>query len=159
LYLTPPVCLLLLTLRLAGKNLTNARAWSLEFRSGWAVGAVWLGLIHLFLPLFGLDPRQDVVERRNRPAAWAISGALVGLTLCFAGAAGDALPVEGVLGGVPWGMLATLALLFLWAILERLADPSEAITVARDGGAACRLAGLLIALGLLLGRAFADLTA
>src|SRR5262249_23316415 len=120
---------------------------------------LWLGGISTFLPLFGLSPREDVVERRNHPAAWAISGALVGLTLCFAGAVGSADPAEEMLSEVPRGLLATLALLLLWAILERLASPSEAITVERDGGAAWRLAGVLIALGLLLGQAFADGTA
>jgi hypothetical protein len=94
-----------------------------------------------------------VLERRNGAAAWAIAGAFVALTLCFAG---------GNIGNGPgWWVvvfaagLSTMSFFGLWFAFEALARPSRAITLDRDLAAGLRLAGLLIAMGIILGRGVA----
>ena len=105
------------------------------------------------LPCFGVSPKLDALERRNGAAAWAVAGALVGLTLAFAG---------GNIGNGPgWWVvvfaagLASGALLGGWAVVELATDTAETVTVERDTASGVRLAGLLTAAGLVLGRAAA----
>ncbi|MFN7138845.1 MAG: hypothetical protein ACK4UN_05870 [Limisphaerales bacterium] len=50
-----------------------------------AMGAAWLGTTRSTWRFLGLSARDDVVERKNRAAAYAICGMLIGNTLCFAG--------------------------------------------------------------------------
>jgi hypothetical protein len=118
-----------------------------------AVGAAWTGLGVRLLPWFGLDVRRDVAERRNDAAAVAIGGAVLGSALCFAG---------GNIGDGPgwWvvliaALMANAGLFWVWGVLERLSNVSEVVTVERDLAAGIRLAGVLIASGLVLGRAVA----
>jgi uncharacterized membrane protein YjfL (UPF0719 family) len=117
------------------------------------MGAAWLGLGARCFPLLGVSPRDDVVERGNRAAAHAIGGALVAVMLCFAG---------GNIGDGPgWWVvvfsaaLATATLLLLWLALDLLSGISDTVTVERDAAAGVRLAGFLVACGLILGRAVA----
>ena len=118
-----------------------------------AMGAAWVGLAKAGLPLLGLSVRDDVLERGNRAAGMAIGGALLGLTLCFAG---------GNIGDGPgWWVvvfaaaMATGTSFLLWGILDRFAGMTEKITVDRDVAAGLRAAGLFVGLGLILGRAVA----
>src|SRR5579864_4989161 len=117
------------------------------------MGIAWLGVAILFMPFAGLSARDDAIERRNPGAACAICGALVGLTLCFAG---------GNIGNGPgWWVvvysagLATAALFVLWIGLQVFTQISDSVTIGRDVAAGLRLAGFLIAAGLVLGRAVA----
>ena len=117
------------------------------------VDVAWLGLSTRLVPLFGLSARDDVVERGNRAATWAVTGALVGVTASIAG---------GNIGGGPdwWAdvissFLATATLFALWFCLECLTSISENITVGRDDASGVRLAGFLSAAGLVLGRGVA----
>jgi hypothetical protein len=122
------------------------------------VGAEWIWFARLFVPLLGISARDDVAERRNRAAAYPILGAFIGLTLAFLGVvdgAGPALRQETFGPILGYGILATVAWYALWWLLERLARVSEAITVERDEAAGWRLAGFLVATGLLLGYTFA----
>jgi hypothetical protein len=156
LYVTPPGCLLVLALCLVGK--TEAVAGPSGWLSCCIIGAALLAVATWSFPWLGLSARDDVAERRNLPAAWAISGAQVGVALAFGGATGDAL--ASLEGNAPLlGALGVAALFGLWGVLERWAGFSEAITVERDAGAGCRLAALLPALGLLLGRALSGILA
>lgn len=117
------------------------------------LGAAWLGLTQTLLPLLGVSTRDDVVERGNRGAAYALGGALLGIILCFAGAnIGDGPGWWVVLFSAA---LATGALLALWATLDALTGLSDTITVDRDAAAGVRLAGYLVATGAILGRAVA----
>ncbi len=82
------------------------------------MGVAWVAVGLRFLALFGLSPRDDVIERGNRAAAQAIGGAVLGITLCFAGAnIGD---------GPGWwvvvfsGALATGTFFVLWVRLKKL---------------------------------------
>ena len=114
------------------------------------LGAAWVGVTVRALPLLGVSPRDDVLERGNRAAADAVSGALLALTFCFAG---------GNIGDGPgwWvvvfaGGLATAALFLTWAILEASSAVTETVTIDRDRAAGIRLAGFLVACGVIFGR-------
>jgi len=118
-----------------------------------ALGAAWVLVATEALPYLGYSLRDDVLERRNGAAAWAIAGALVALTLCFAG---------GNIGNGPgWWVvvfaaaLSTAGFFGLWLVVELSARPSRAITTDRDLATGLRLAGLLTAVGIILGRGVA----
>lgn len=116
-------------------------------------GSAWVGFGLVWVPWLGLSARDDVVERGNTAAAWAIGGGVLGLTACFAGA--------NIGNGPGWwvvlftGGLATLAWFGSWLLLELSGQPSESIGIERDVASGLRLGGLLIAGGLVLGRAAA----
>jgi hypothetical protein len=117
------------------------------------LGAAWVGVWIRWLAVTGISTRDDVVERSNGSAALAVTGALFGITLAYAG---------GNVGNGPgWWVvvfsaaLATLALFGAWILLETLTGVSDIITVDRDPSAGLRLGGFLIAGGLILGRSVA----
>jgi hypothetical protein len=135
-------------------------ASSFDVRDDWrylafylVLGAAWVGLWIRWLAVTGISTRDDVVERANVSAAIAISGAMLAITLCYAG---------GNIGDGPgWWVvvfsaaLATMALFAGWLLLEFTSAVSETVTVDRDPAAGLRLAAFLIAAGLILGRAVA----
>ena len=117
------------------------------------MGAAWVGVGSLFLPWLGVSPRLDALERRNTSAAAAVAGALLGLTFAFAG---------GNIGNGPgWWVvvfssgLATVSLFAGWAAVEAAGHVAESVAVERDIATGLRLAGMLTAAGLVLGRAAA----
>ena len=151
--LTPLVCLglLFVILRTLASHDVRDDVRYLGMYS--ALGAAWVAASVMLMPAVGLHVRDDVYERGNPAAAYAATGALVGLTLAFAG---------GNIGDGPgWWVvifsaaLATAGLYVLWALLEQFTHVSEHVTVERDGAAGVRLAGFLTACGLILGRAVA----
>jgi hypothetical protein len=152
LYLTPPICVLVLLVLLLGRVVGDLQRWHSSLLHCWSVGVCLLGVAVWAIPWLGLSPRDDVAEHCNRPAGWAIGGGALGLIVAFGCAAGEVLGTPGEWSVFLIGPLSMIILLALWGILERLAHPSEAITVDRDAGAACRFAALLIALGLLVGQ-------
>jgi hypothetical protein len=150
---TPAVC--------AGILYVVLKLWSAEdVRSDPAymffymiAGAAWVGIFRLQLPLFGIVARDDVLERGNTAAVWPFFGALIGGTCCFAGA--------NVGNGPGWWVvffsaaLSTAALLASWSAVHLFTGLCEKVTVERDPSAALRAAGLLIGIGVILGRAVA----
>ncbi len=117
------------------------------------LGAAWAVGSSLFLPYFGLSWRDDLLERGNLAAIPALAGAVMGIFLCFAG---------GNIGDGPgWWVvifsaaLSTGTLFGVWLIVENLSHPSDSVTVDRDPASGIRLGGLLVALGLVLGRSVA----
>lgn len=117
------------------------------------LGAAWVGVWIRWLAVAGISTRDDVVERRNGSAALAVTGALLGITLSYAG---------GNIGDGPgWWVvvfsaaLATPALFVAWMLLEAVSGVSDTVTVDRDPSAGLRLGGFLIACGLILGRSVA----
>ena len=118
-----------------------------------AMGAFWVAVAARLLPFFGIGARDDVIERGNRAAAPAIAGALLGITLCFAG--GNIGDGPGWWVVVFCGILSTGTLLVFWAFLDRLTGLADAITIDRDRAAGVRAAGFFLAAGLILGRAVA----
>ena len=119
------------------------------------VGAGWLSLCMWLLPFLGISTRDDIVERHNGAALWAILGGLAGFTACFAGSnVGDGPGVQVV--------LITLALsagtyIFLWVLLEVLSGHRilEAITIGRSEMTGIRMGCYLLAMGIVLGAAAA----
>lgn len=117
------------------------------------LGAAWVGVWIRWLAVTGISTRDDVVERSNGSAAIVVAGAMLGITLCYAG---------GNIGDGPgWWVvvfsagLASVALFAVWMLLETVTGVSETVTVDRDPSAGLRLAGFLIACGLVLGRSVA----
>jgi hypothetical protein len=117
------------------------------------LGAAWVGLGLWAMPLLGVSPRDDVLERGNRAASFTIAGALVALTLCFAG--GNVGDGPGWWVVVFSAALATAALASLWLALDAIAGVTDVITVERDPAAGVRAAGFLVATAAVLGRAVA----
>ena len=114
------------------------------------LGAAWVGVWIRLLALTGISKRDDVVERSNSSAALAVAGAMFGITLCYAG---------GNIGDGPgWWVvvfsagLATVAFFAVWMVLETVTGVSDTVTVDRDPSGGLRLAGFLVACGLILGR-------
>ena len=117
------------------------------------LGLAWLRVAQTAFAFAGLSARDDVVERNNGAAAIALSGALVGAALCYVG---------GNIGDGPgWWVvvfsagLSTLTSLALWIVLTLCSPVVDAVTIGRDRATGARLAGFLIALGLVLGRGVA----
>lgn len=149
----PGVCAVLLYLVLTTAAARDVRDSEVYLTLYLVFGLAWVGIGAHALRLFGLSARDDVIERDNESAALAIGGALVALTLCFAG---------GNIGDGPgwWvvlfsGLLATGSLGVLWYALDRATAVADQVTIERDPAAGARLAGFLVACGLVLGRAVA----
>lgn len=151
LHAAPAVCLglLLIVLRTAASH--DVRDDIRYLGMYLALGAAWVAAAALLLPVVGLSVRDDVHERANPAAAYAIAGALIGATFAYAG---------GNVGDGPgWWVvlfssgLATLALYALWLVFEQFTDISDQVTIERDPASGLRLGALLIACGLILGRA------
>jgi uncharacterized membrane protein YjfL (UPF0719 family) len=113
----------------------------------------WTGAVQLVLPYVGLSGRDDLLERQNPAAGLAVSGALIGITLAFAG---------GNIGDGPgWWVvvfssgLATGTLVLLWVLGNLISRVEEAITIDRDVAAGWRALGFFIGGGLIVGRAAA----
>ncbi len=115
--------------------------------------AVWLLLATKLFPWLGLSFHDDVIERNNVAALIALCGALVALALIYAG--GSIGEGPSYLNNVFSAGLGTVGLLVLWTLLELCAKVSVSITEERDLASGLRLAGLLFATGLILGRAVA----
>jgi uncharacterized membrane protein YjfL (UPF0719 family) len=118
-----------------------------------ALGAAWVAAALYALQFLGVSARDDVIERGNRAAAYVIAGAVLAITLSFIG---------GNIGDGPgWWVvifsagLATGALFLTWLVLEMYAAISDAVTIARDEAAGIRVAGFLLACGVIFGRAAA----
>ena len=117
LYLGLPICLLLLALSMG--------TWHLRSVACWIMGAAWLGLASRGLRWLGLAI-EDVSERRNHFAGWAIAAAQAGLAFAFGCAASN---TNFALTGIVLGIAANLAFFAVWGILELASHPSEAISV------------------------------
>jgi uncharacterized membrane protein YjfL (UPF0719 family) len=117
------------------------------------VGLAWVRAVQSMFPYLGLSPRDDVFERRNKAAVLLLIGAMLGVTLCYAG---------GNVGDGPgWWVvifsagLATAALMISWAILGQLTPVNDAVVIDRDRAAGIRLGAYLVTCGLILGRGVA----
>ena len=153
LFTAPLLCagiLALVLVTLAASDVRDAPRYVAMYM---VLGAAWIAGAARSLALVGLSARDDVAERRNPAAATAIAGALIGITLCFAG---------GNIGDGPgWWVvlysagLATGVLLSLGVVLETFTGISDSVTIDRDVAAGVRLGSFFVANGLVLGRAVA----
>lgn len=153
LIITPLVCAAILYVILKKFASHDVRDAPIYLCFYMVMGAAWTGLGTLVLSFFGLSARDDVLERGNKSAAYAIAGGLIGITLCFSG---------GNIGDGPgwWVVIFAAALssssfLVLWCVLDRLTAMADRITVERDMAAGIRLAGFFLGIGMVLGRAVA----
>jgi uncharacterized membrane protein YjfL (UPF0719 family) len=145
----PLVCLMVLLAVLLGWSdpvVRNDGAYLFLFL---VLGAAWQFATLATLPVLGLSPRDDAIDRRNPAATVAICGALLGAMLCFAG---------GNIGRGPtiWTTIVPAALatglwFVLWMGWELTTRGSEPIVIDRDLAAGIRLGGFLTAAGLVLG--------
>ena len=142
---------ILLTLMLGASYDVRASGTYLSFYL--LLGLAWMRVSGWAMGLLGIFWRDDALERRNLSATLAIAGAWLGLAACYAG---------GNIGDGPgwWCVvyasgLATLAWFGLWAVVQWLGDVAERVTIDRDLATGIRLGGLLLALGLVCGRAAA----
>jgi len=151
--IVPMACLLLLQLVLSGWSAHEVREgaeYDLLFMAG---GAAWLGLAVGAAMILGISARDDAIESRNSAAVAAACGAMTGAMLCYAGAnIGE--------GATIWmtfqpAVLATAAWFGLWTLLELTTRTADAIAIDRDLASGLRLAGFLMSVGLILGRAVA----
>ena len=113
------------------------------------LGLAWLRIVSFAFPLAGLHPRDDLLERRNAAALPAWTGAMVGVTCCYAG---------GNIGNGPgWWVvvfsagLATAGLAALWILVGQTTRLVDAVTMDRDPAAGWRLGGFLAACGMICG--------
>mgnify|MGYP001589304467 CR=1 FL=1 len=102
-----------------------------------AMGGAALGIGQSLFPLADLIPRDDVLERGNRAAAYAAGGGVFGFALCCAGAnMGD---------GPGWWVvvfcvaLAAGTLLLSWVAYGRITGIMDSVTVGRDSASGVRL--------------------
>jgi hypothetical protein len=131
-----------------------AVAGHLDYTLLFLVGAAaWFSITAAALGALGLHVRFDVVEAGNGAAALALSGAVLGATLIYAG---------GNIGAGPtiWTTIlpaaaGSLALALLWILLGTVTSLGDAITIDRDGASAIRTAGWVVGASLILGRAVA----
>jgi uncharacterized membrane protein YjfL (UPF0719 family) len=117
------------------------------------MGGAWLTVSVGLFPWLGISLRDDALEQRNAAAVWALAGGILGVMLTFAGSSIGEGP--SFWNNVVTGGLATGALLLGWLALASAGGLAHAIAQERDLAAGIRLAGALLALGLVLARAAA----
>ena len=117
------------------------------------LGIAWVGISMNAMALLGIRIRQDAVERKNGAVIIAASGAILGQLLCYAGA--NIGGGETIWSTIIPAFAGTFTWFALWGLLELLSNVSEAIAIDRDVASGWRLGGVLIAMGLILGRAMA----
>lgn len=110
LYVMPVIAMIALLLLLFGGKATMAEIGVLLAHPCFVMAYFLVGVGACAVPLVGLSPRQDVAERRNHGASWAIGGAILGLSLANGTAASKFLTLQhdsffpvgvGVLGMIP----------------------------------------------------------
>jgi hypothetical protein len=145
----PLVCLVLISIALTKPAATTVRSDALYITFYLLLGTGWLGGVTLIFPFLGISARDDVLERGNRAASWAVIGALTGASCSFAGAnVGNGPGVEAVLFSA---VLSSALFIGLWLGMDLLTSISDAITVDRDDRAGIRQGGFLLSIGLLSG--------
>jgi uncharacterized membrane protein YjfL (UPF0719 family) len=117
------------------------------------LGLAWLRLGEFCFAFAGVSARDDVIERGNLAAAPAVGGALVAVACCYAG--------SNIGEGPGWWVvvfsaaLATAALGVVWIVYDHTTGIFDTVTIDRDRAAGLRLGGLLVACGIVFGRAVA----
>jgi hypothetical protein len=117
------------------------------------LGLATIALGMRWLSASGINPQEDVFANRSLPAAYVVSGALIGTAFCLVGSH---------IGYVPgwWtilfrGLLATGALFLWWKMLDRAVQAADHIIMGKDTAAGLRAAGFFIACGIVFGRGIA----
>ncbi len=153
LYITQLGCISLflgILTQLSAKEVRSDPQYVLLFTAVWATA---LAAVTAWGSILGVRALEDGIERNNPAPLWATAGVWLGATLCSAGAnIGEGLTVFTTL--FPMSLaLGTWA--GLWLVFTVVTRNARSIAVERDSASGIRLAGLLIASGLILGRAVA----
>jgi uncharacterized membrane protein YjfL (UPF0719 family) len=117
------------------------------------VAAVLLILAAKLFPWFGLSLRDDAVERKNLSALIALCGAVLALGFICAGANIGEGP--SYTNNFFCDVIGIASFFLLWFIVESIGKISRSIAEERDLATGMRMCGLLLALGLIIGRALA----
>jgi hypothetical protein len=118
-----------------------------------AVEAVTLAGVTAAAAIVVVSSLDDAVRRPNQSAVWAVSGLWVGTSIAVAGAnLGRGDTIGTTLGPL---VIAALILLILLAIFTTATRGLSSVWLDRDVPSGVRLSGLLVAWGLVLGRAAA----
>src|ERR1700747_825979 len=100
---------------------------------------IWIALTQSAFAFLGVSIRDDVAERRNRSAGFAVAGLTIAATCCVAGSnIGDGPGFEVVLF---CAVLATGYLLALWFAVAQTSGLADAISIERDLAAGIRVGG------------------
>jgi len=118
-----------------------------------ANGFLWLFLSKKAMALMGVSFDVDVQENNNRAAGLALAGGLIGISFIYCGSNVGTGP--SLWNNVFSVIVGTIGFFIWWMIFEGSGHISRAVTEDRDTAAGLRLAGMLIALGLICGRAVA----
>jgi hypothetical protein len=113
-----------------------------------AGGAMWLGVPMMLLPLLGISPRSDAIERRNMPAATVCACALVATTIVYAAANIGTGPTIWTTVG-PAG-LGTAAMVGVWISYRLLSPAWEDVAIGRDLAAGARVSAVLLATAIII---------
>ena len=116
-------------------------------------GAVWLFLAVRVFAWLGLSFHDDVIERGNQAALAALCAAVVAAALIYTG--GSAGEGPSYLDNVFSAGLGMTTFLLLWIFFEFAGRISMSIAEERDLGSGVRFGALLMAIGLIIGRAIA----
>lgn len=113
----------------------------------------WIFAMQAVFAVLGVSLRDDMAERGNPGAGFAVAGLTVGAACCAAGSnVGDGPGPEVVLF---CAVISTGTLLGMWFVAAKFADVAEAITVERDNGSGLRAGGWLAGCGTVFGAAVA----
>jgi len=153
LYLAPPLSLGLLGVVLLRCAAGDVRGGGIYFALFMALGGAWIFATLALCGCLGVDFRSDALENHNSAVIIALSGVIIGVTLAYAG--GNIGEGDSIWQTIFSSALATLGWLLSWCLLDGLTHTSIAVAESRDKASAWRLAGFLVASGLILGRAAA----
>jgi hypothetical protein len=117
------------------------------------VGLGWMFAASQLCGLFNLILFQDALVGQNRAAIWAGGGAILAASIIYAG--GNIGNGDDAMTTFVSAALAAIGWLVSWWMFEWISRISEAISLDRDFAAGIRLAGMLVATSLILGRAVA----
>jgi uncharacterized membrane protein YjfL (UPF0719 family) len=113
----------------------------------------WLAITMRLFPWLGLSFRDDAVERRNDAALVALCGAVLAVCLVYAG--GSVGEGPSVVENFFCAGIGLCVLFALWIALEIGGGISSSICEERNMASGIRMCGVLLGLGLILGRALA----
>jgi uncharacterized membrane protein YjfL (UPF0719 family) len=117
------------------------------------MGGAFLTIVAGVLPWLGISLREDAFERRNFAAVLALSGAILGVLVTYSASSAGEGP--SFWNNVFSTILSTGTMLLLWVLIAAAGGAAASITEERDTSSGMRLGALLVAEGLVLGRAVA----
>jgi len=117
------------------------------------MGTIWVFHMPRALTFVGVSFRDDVLERHNAAAAFAMGGTVVGLGVLFAGSnMGEGPSIWNTVGTA---LVATVMLAVAVVVLAMVTGVGDTIAVERDIAAGVRFAGWMVGSGMVLAGAAA----